>query len=310
MEKTLRLFLNTNGKSGFLLNTVLWAAKYSDFKCNDQSKKPLILYISQENDLNETVDRIISYSNGVDNNKQVLNDSEEVYKLVTKELMNDNCNIRLLYRPKNSITTADVETILNDIEAEGEFEVKLVVHDYLKRIKPEISYNDLRIDLGEAVNDFSILAKLKKIPIITANQMNREAYKALEAGLEEDAQNKEKKDLAKRLSLNMQSESSMISENADSIIAIHREYAKSLDKWFLTVKDLKMRGSKGNRDSSSTYFAHPFEKDNSMRLIEDVNLEKSHSVVDISMALSGFNKENNVPNQIIEEELDATSMFE
>jgi hypothetical protein len=110
----------------------------------------------------------------------------------------------------------------------------------------------------------------------------------------------------------MQSESSMISENADSIIAIHREYSPPLDKWFLTIKDLKMRGSKGNRDTSSTYFVHPFMSNNSMRIMEDEDLSNSLSMNDISSAMSGFNKENgfNKPNMVIEEDLSDSNVFD
>ena len=283
---------NINGKSSLLLNICFWAVKYNtEMPCLDQAKKPLILYISQENSLEETVERMLSYVGATDAELKINRNVDESYDLIFKEFMESSpVELRMLYKPKNSISTADLDTIVNDIESEGEFEVKGVVHDYLKRIRPEVPSGDLRIDLGEAVNDFAVFAKNRKIPVISANQMNAAAYKVLEAGLEENEKSAEKKDLAKGLSITMQSESQMISENADAIFGINREFSKTLGKWFLTIKDLKNRGSKSNRDSLSTYFVHPFEINNSMRLQEDFNKKKPLSLNSVSDALEGFSK--------------------
>jgi|JI10StandDraft_1071094.scaffolds.fasta_scaffold59365_3 hypothetical protein len=267
----------------------------------------MVLYITQENDLIETVERIFSYIGATDSDHNVLKDPKVVCELFRKEFSTDTCEVKLLYKPKNSITAADMETIINDIEAEGEYEVKFLVHDYLKRLLPIVSKGDMRLDLGEAVNDLSSLSKSKRIPIVSANQLNREAYKVLEANADiddkENAAGKEKKDLGKRLSLTMQSESAMVSENADAVFGINRELARSKNQWFLTIKDLKMRGSKTNRDISSTYFVHPFLANNSMRLVEDIILEKSYSENGIAESLSGFNSEGSerIPMQVSED---------
>ena len=66
------------------------------------------------------------------------------------KFVGDRWELRILYRPKNAITTGDVDTIISEIESEGEVEVKFLVHDYIKRIKPNVSVGDIRIDLGEA----------------------------------------------------------------------------------------------------------------------------------------------------------------
>ena len=240
--------------------------------------------------MEETIERSMSYVGATDENQNPYKNFDIVMKKMRKEFDIARCDIKLMYRPKGSITTADLETIINDIEAEGEYEVKLLVHDYLKRIDPAVSKNDIRIDLGEAVNDLSILSKLRKIPVVSANQMNREAYKLLEQELTDtkDTKNIDKKDLGKSINLSMQSESNQISENADAIFAIHREFLKATGQWFLTVKDLKNRSSKKGRDIKNVYFAHPFEDGNGMRLMEDVLLPKSLSVNNISDLLEGF----------------------
>lgn len=294
------IFLGITGgwKSSLLLNIIFWAAKYNlETSCKDISKKPLFLYISQENDLEETIERSMSYVGATDENQNPYKNFDIVMKKMRNEFDTTRCDIKLMYRPKGSINTADLDTIINDIEAEGEYEVKLLVHDYLKRIDPAVSKNDLRIDLGEAVNDLSILSKMRKIPVISANQMNREAYKLLEQELtdinKKDTKTIDKKDLGRSINLSMQSESNQISENADAIFAIHREYLKATDQWFLTFKDLKNRSSKKGRDMKNVYFAHPFEEGNGMRLVEDINLPKSMSINNISDLLEGFDINDN-----------------
>lgn len=199
----------------------------------------------------------------------------------------DTHGIKIMYFPKNALCANDMENIVRDIEAGGEFEVKLIVHDYLKRLKPNVSTGDLRIDLGSATNDLSELAKLLKIPIVTANQLNREAYNIMM----QQGQNEHKNDLGKKASLTMQSESQMISENADVVFAINKEYLKATDQWFLTFTDLKNRASKSNKSYSNRYFAVPFEEGNSMRLMEDEGLDDDvdYSLDSIADILEKFN---------------------
>jgi len=234
-----------------------------------------------------------------DSHNNPIKDFEKLFKKFKSEFDMDGYDIVMKYQPKGSINTADIESIINEIESEGEYEVKLLIHDYLKRIDPAINKNDIRLNLGEVVNDFSILAKHLKIPVITANQMNKEAYKVLENDLEglANAKNKDKKDLAKNLSLTMQSESSQIHENADGVYGIHREYLKSEDAWFLAFKDLKMRGSKKTRTMENIYFAHPFMKENSMRLVEDIDKPTMASIKNISDLLENFDPNSNIESE-------------
>lgn len=279
-----------------LLNIAFWALKYNkDVSCRDSSKKPAYVYISQENDLYETMERAYSYAGAVDKSNSVLSDFTTAFERFQKEFKTEYGTIIFMYRKKNQLNTNDVDNFIGDIEAEGEYEVKLVIHDYLKRIQPTLPKNDLRIDLGEAANDFSNIAKARRLPIITANQLNRAAYQIIESGNLEQYTNKkpndrnlEKKDLGRGINLSMQSESSQISENVDAIFAIVREFSEILDQEFLGITDLKQRGAKGKRNKKTTYFAHPFEKDNSMKLVEDVELDRKYSIDSIAGKLEGF----------------------
>jgi replicative DNA helicase len=290
------LGITSGGKSCVLLNNILWAAKYNkDILCNDAAKKPMFIYLTQENDLDDTLDRIFSYCRAVETNGKIKS-LETVFQLMEDEgLTSDECNIHLMFRPKFSISPADMETMINEIEAEGEYEVKMIVHDYLRRINPDIMVNDLRLDMAEVVNDFSLLAKRKKIVIITANQMNRSAYKMLLEG------NEKKLDKAKDLNISVIGESLGIADNADGCIALHKSYDHLNNKYYMCFKDLKNRSIKSNQTRESTYFAHPFEGSNGMRLLEDLNEVKSLSKNNVS---DGLDEYDIVPdNDDIEENL-------
>lgn len=92
-------------------------------------------------------------------------------------------------------------------------------------------------------------------------------------------------DLGKRLDQSMISESNMMLENADFVCAINREYSPADGRYYLTFKDLKNRSDKGNNKPTDGYFAHPFEDGNTMRLQEDVDLDRSLSFDSIANTL-------------------------
>lgn len=267
------VFMATSGgwKSGLLLNIFLWAAKYNTgLRCRDQSRKPLYIYLTQENDNEETLDRLFSYLGSVENERIVDSPEEIIEKMRNEGIVNlESHNILMLYRRKYSINCNDIENMVKELELEGEYEVKMLVHDYIKRMKPNVDKGDERLNLGEIANDFSELSKALKIPIITANQVNRTAYDTLM----QQGKNENKNDLGKQASLSMQSESALITENVDFAAAINREVLKSTDTWYLTFTDLKNRAARSLKSYSSRYFAIPFERNNGMRLMEDFNLE-------------------------------------
>ena len=70
-------------------------------------------------------------------------------------------------------------TITDRLEDEG-YEVIAFLQDYIMRIKPVERTGDSYQDLGNIVNEFKTYAMLKKVPVITASQLNREAIKIIE----------------------------------------------------------------------------------------------------------------------------------
>jgi replicative DNA helicase len=276
-------------KSGWLLNVAVWACKYNDtMKCVDRTKRPCVVYLTQENDTEETIERLISYA-GALNSKGKAENEEVIYDCFKQhKILDGHWELRILYRPKHSISTGDLDSILAEIESEGEVEVKMLVHDYVKRIRPAVVTNDIRIDLGEAANDMSILAKARKIPIVTANQLNREAYRSLNEtnNTNKDGKTTQKLDQGKKLDASMISESQLLLENVDFAFGQHREQTRD-GRVFLAFKKFKNRADKSTVLASHDYFAHPFEAGNGMMMCEDLLLDESLSLDDISSSLGG-----------------------
>jgi hypothetical protein len=292
------VFMAVSGgwKSGLLLNVLLWAAKYNkDSRCRDQSRKPLYLYLTQENDTEETMDRLFSYLRAAQDG-HISATPEEIYDLFIEEgIKSEHYDVRVHYYPKGTICSNDIENIVRELEDDGVYEVKLIVHDYIKRLKPNIATGDLRIDLGEAANDLSTSSKAMKLPIVTANQINRGAYDVLM----QQGKNEGKNDLGKNASLTMQSESQMVTENVDWVGAINKECLTSTNEWFISFTDLKNRAAKSNKTYSNRYFAQPFEEGNSMRLMEDVDMPEGvcYGVDNIADQLKSYD-----PNSVDEDE--------
>lgn len=288
-----------NGKSGFLLNVAIWACKYNDtMKCFDRTKRPCVVYITQENDTEETLERLISYSGAIDSNGKA--ESEEIIYNCFKQhkILDGHWELRILYRPKHSISTGDLDGIIAEVEAGGEVEVKMLVHDYVKRIKPAVVTGDIRIDLGEAANDMSILAKARKIPVVTANQLNREAYRSLNEtnNTNKDGKVVQKLDQGKKLDASMISESQLLLENVDFAFGQHREQTKD-GKVFLAFKKFKNRADKSTLLAAHDYFVHPFVKNNGMMLDEDLLLDMSLSLEEIAAVLGSSVIDNGIEEE-------------
>jgi len=255
-------------KSGTLLNICIWTCKYNkDIETKDKNKKPCVLYVTQENSVRETMERIFVYSTG----KSVKEyDEDEAMRIIRDEIIGDSpVDLFVKYRPNKSISTVDLNAMCDDLETEG-YEVIMLVQDYTKRIRPSYVTGDLRIDLGTVVDEFTVIAKTRNIPLVSAGQLNREAYRILESALQRG-----KTDIGKDLSASHIGESALMLENTDYGIIINKEDVGEQGE-FLTAKLIASRSKK----PKVTYFVHPFE--NGLRLQEDVLLAKSLSQEKIS----------------------------
>jgi replicative DNA helicase len=320
------LGLPGSGKSIMLLKSALDARKYNpDFKAKDPRLKPCVLYITMENTFTETIERIwnMCFDDSMTNHSE-----EEVLKLICEELgiskirndeveeitvenenkslsemlderdrkaMENNIEIVVQYYPYRSINTDDLFTIIQDLKDEN-LEVDMLVFDYLKRIEPANPIADnVRLELDRIINELKALAVIEDIPVVTAHQMNRAAASTVDA-----ASRQGKGDVNKLVGRDNVADSWSVIESSDFAAVINSEYKPGTDDKYMTINVVKRRRieKKDAEMAKYTYLAHPFAKNNGLRLIDDINNDKVLSlqslVTDLDVSLLG-EKANAVP---------------
>ena len=133
------------------------------------------------------------------------------------------------------------------------------IQDHIKRIRSVDGNQELRLELGDIVNEFKVFAAEKDIPVITVSHLNREATRILE-----EASRKGNQDSGKLIGKSNTGESLLMIDNLDCGITIARDYDRD-GMVYMTFHRVKMR----DKGSTREYIAQPFYPDNPIRLIED-----------------------------------------
>ena len=264
-------------KSGFLLTSAIQAKKYNSFRgVVKPGMKPVILYLTMENSVKETVERIWTYSFGdkVDMSKfdKVAAASELEKAGVFTPNNPDSPELLIWYRPNKSISTLDLMGMLDDLEKDGK-QCVLLVLDYLKRIRPSRPNKELRLELGQIADELTTIAKEKEIPILTAQQLNREAYRSAN---DDSMTLNEKMFSIHSMGANNIGESIDIIQNVDYGIILNKVQDVTLDaegnvehtdRWLC----FKLAAARGKDPGNvPRVFAYKFRDENGMRLDEDI----------------------------------------
>lgn len=266
--------MSGGGKSNFLLSLTRWFCQYSEeIVPYNVELKPIVLYVSLENDLDDILERLIDilYPPFDREQKESLNISPNEIKDTLADLP-----IRCKYRHHKSINTADLEDMIDELEEEG-LEVRMLILDYTKRINPVEKTGDIRLDLAEIVNELAVIAKYRAIPVITAAQMNIEGIEVLQNADEDNLH-----DALKKLGSRAVGESRAMIENTDYSFLIHNQVKSTTksDTKYITFKRIKGRGK--DLGGYKPYFAHPYYEKNGLVLAEDIYQDKSESLAELT----------------------------
>lgn len=254
------------GKSLTLLNIITQIKRHNiRIKAKDPTKKPCIVLLTMENTVVETITRL--YDMVINNSKGMGNETldDVIYKLRTEgELRiteSSPLDIIIRYKANRSVSTDYLYSLYDDLMDQGKEPVCLI-QDHIKRIRSVNSYgnNDVRLELGETVNEFKVFAADKDIPVITVSHLNREATRVIE-----EAARKGNQDNGKLLGKSNIGESLLMIDNIDCAIILTRDY--DIDGLcYITMNRIKMR----DKGSDRSYIAQPFLPDNPIRLVEDI----------------------------------------
>lgn len=285
MSKRLYLFLAFpgGGKSQMLLKSALDIKKYNaGIKTKDPNKIPAVLYITMENTIDETVERIFN----------MLVSSDDIRNYTAKQVCDklvkggqlsitgdNNIDFIMMYYPNRSICTDDLYGIIDDLNDNGK-EVIALVLDYIKRIAPTEKAENEKGELKNISNELKSLAVTKDIPVITAQQLNRVASSVVDSALQA-----KKEDLGKLIGREGIAGAWELLENVDWCCVLNQEVKRDTDILYMTFKLIKRRYRSAEEDEKLRkleYFNQPYEPGNSIRLMDDVGLSKPLMVLNLS----------------------------
>lgn len=182
---------------------------------------------------------------------QMLRNDGELY------LTGDNpIDLIIKYKPNRSVDTGYLYTLVEDLEDEG-YETICFLQDHVKRIKSVSGNPDLRLELGDVVNEMKTFAIIKDIPVITDSHLNREGAKIID-----QSSTRSTMDLTRMLGKSNIGESLLMLDNIDLGIILNKEYDAEGNE-YMVFKNIKQR-VQTYRD----YICQPFHK-GTIKLVED-----------------------------------------
>lgn len=265
---TIIMGLSGEGKSGFMLNLAVQIKLFNrDFKTANPALKPCVVYISQENSKFETIERLYAVTTDNENFSSIpVDEVLEKMRTVGQMIVTDDnpINIFMIYRSPFTNTTAYFSEVIDALEENG-YETICMIHDYIQRINAaNPSYRgDLRLELGQILNEEVTLAKERHIAFITAGQLNRAADDKIA-----DLKDRNKTNLVTQVRRSNIGESIQLLHNADMVLALARETDATDNQEYLGIRVLKNRGRRNNE--GDTIF-QPFYPDSGIRLMIDVD---------------------------------------
>jgi len=290
--------LSGMGKSLLLLNIIYQMKRANkNYKTKDPTKTPCIVLLTMENTVVETLTRLfdLSVSNSIGMENYAFDDvlsklRNEGELVLTNESPID---IVIRYKANRSVDTNYLYELYDDLDSDG-YEIICLVQDHVKRIRSIWGSADLRLELGDVVNEFKVFAAEKDIPVITNSHLNRDAARVVE----EDAAKANHTDVVMKLGKSNAGESLLMIDNLDGAFIINPDYDDDCNK-YMVIKSIKTRTKEGR-----TYIVQPFVYGNSIRLVEDLNgapmfVESLHQNRGISTRINGVKSSStNVLNSL------------
>lgn len=253
------------GKSITLLNLLYQMKIYNyNYKPKDPNKIPAIILLTMENTVVETITRLFDMVTNSQYGMEGYTLPEVIDKLKNEGhlVINDKSPIDIVirYKANRSVDTSYLYSLYDDMDDLG-YEMICLIQDHIKRIRSAEGNSDVRLELGDVVNEFKVFAAEKDIPVITVAHLNRDAARTVE-----DFQGKKiRTDVTTKLGKSNVGESFLMLDNLDVGIVVNVDYDQNQNK-YMAFELIKVRTK-----TDFTYFAQPFTYGNSIRMVEDFN---------------------------------------
>lgn len=271
------------GKSQILLNAALDIKQYNpDIKTEDSDKRPAVLFITMENSIEETVERIF---NIVASDDDIRNYTPKQVEKMLRDRGNltlsdkNGIDIIIKYYKNRSIDTNDLYAIIEDLADDGVEVIALIV-DYIKRLRAVEHGANEKEELKNISNELKDLAIIYRIPVITAQQLNRTSSTVVDAALQA-----RKEDITKLIGRDGVAGAWELLENSDWVAVINKEKKVDTGDIYLTFKLLKRRYASHETNvvlKELEYFNHPYSPGSNIRLIKDIYEDEPVSLTSLS----------------------------
>lgn len=277
------------GKSQILLKTALDIRKYnSHIKPKDPNKRPGVLFLTLENSVEETIERIYNMtctSEDIRNIpiKRIIKQMKDDGGLILSE--ENNVDIIIKYYDNRKLSTDDLYGLIQDMDDDG-IEVIALIVDYVKRLKPAEKANSEKEELKNITNELKTIANFFDIPVITAQQLNR-----VSASVVDSAMQANKEDLGRLIGRDGVAGAWEIIENSDFVCILNQEIKRDSQQLYMTFKMLKRRYRSCENDEKlrrMEYFNQPYMIGNDIRLMDDVELDRSVAVTSLASDMDSY----------------------
>lgn len=252
------------GKSWTLLNIAKQIKNNNKhYRPKDPTKIPVVVILTMENTVKETVSRLFESVTGYDMKNMSVEDAMKCFKEQGEMYLSDDNPIDIIVKfvPNRSVDTSYLYTLAEDLEDEG-YEMICLIQDHVKRIRSIERTTDMRIELGNVVNEMKTFSMLKDCVVITNGHLNREAARSIDDGNQAN-----KADLIRMIGRSNVGESMLMIDNVDIALILQQEYDAEGNR-YMGFKRVKER-VKCNPMETIVY--QKFKAPDSMELIEDLN---------------------------------------
>lgn len=282
-------------KSGTLLNIADQIRRYNtQIPAYENGLRKCILFITLENSIEETIERIYDMYSDVNEDLRDVDTSTVMETLRTTggfEFTNTSgIDIFFKYAGNLEINTAQIHVYMKELREKGMQPICILL-DYIKRIDSVHQSNgDERVRMSFVAKELKTIAQFYEIPLITAMQLNREGNSIIDAAMRES-----KQDVARFVGSSSIGNAWDIIEDSDWVGLINLELQKSTNQLYLTFKRLKIRGKASSPSTGTTvdYFNHPFENAKNIRLMTDVDKESTVSIISLATDLESIDEKEN-----------------
>lgn len=285
------------GKSTMLLKSAVDIKRYNkEVVSEDPTKRPAVLYISLENSLSETIERLFNMVASDDDirnytPKQVMKKLREEGQMKCTD--KDNIDIIIQYRGFEDLTTEDLYGIVDDLADDG-YDVVSLILDYMKLIKPKEKAASIKDALRSISIELKNLANFYNIPVITAHQLNRSSAAIINA-----AKAKKGDNLVTLLQSDGIGDAWEIQENSDMTCVLYKEYVADQGQYWMGFKLLKRRyrsTETAEKLRNLEFFYQPCVKGNEIKIMDDADEVKSLAVYSLKSVQDNSLGDPNIEN--------------